>query len=831
MNCAHRLGRTRRGFSLLFVLTIGILLVALAGSLFVLSNSQARRSLAERERLTAEVMAENGLSHLIADQRGALLNLGQDGDNPPDRAEDPYLFVLEDQFYFGANLVDGSLDDYLDDRPLATNFAAARDWVREGSVSQQWWLYSLGGVQWRPLDFAELTRRQGIFRIADREMVVVGEALGSSGSVLQRQVRGRNLGFYIDLNDPLVTLRPETAVALVPVSGYAPTPNPRAPQAVFTLNSSLSISSPLSFQGALLVDDQGEDVAALKALGQSRVTFVPDADPQTANKTLYPTLTKPNTGLWLMGKGTLDKPVQVELDTQAQSLNPERRATLQLDIPLAMALGRQGTTFEGEFKDSEDITNDQGERIYEAQTHHFDLGKARNGILWITQKRLALAAEQQSGSNFTNFTYSGRGTIVITAADGFTLQNSSLLPSPEDPEASLTLIVAPEPQTPTVPLPPGASLLVPPAVQLNFGSPVVPQTVLADEEDHLLTFDCSVNARPLRANQDPLVTNDPKVKRTIGFFTLGRFSIPAGTRAYALDDKTCAILARDNDGQTEIILSLGIPTQQPGQAQQLGRIQARTIPKARSIPLQRIQANIFSMNPVQIRSSNRVIGQLVAPRLRVSAGVASSLYGVDHKDRFQVDFIHRTLPPTLGSWLMTFRANLTPRPVPLPVTYLESRQWRPLPASVLTATGEQLTAPTPSRPPALPTLALASSPNQVPSSPPEEPPSSDEQEAPDNPPPASPPPQIPAVPPPSPPVPPLQPLPDRSAPNTAPRFQLGSIARMGKRFLAQLTVIRGTTAETVEVEIGSTIAGWRVSQITDTQVVLTRNKERQILTL
>jgi len=218
----------------------------------------------------------------------------------------------------------------------------------------------------------------------------------------------------------------------------------------------------------------------------------------------------------------------------------------------------------------------------------------------------------------------------------------------------------------------------------------------------VLTFDCSKNSR--LASVDPLVVNDTYVRRTNGFMQIGQVNIPQFSRAYALGD-TCVILARTERDQTEVILSLGFNT-----AQTTGRIQPQALFNAKAVPLQRIQADIYSMNPVLIRSSNRIIGRLVAPRLRILAGGASPLlYGLDQKDRYQVDFLYRTLPTTVGSWLMTLRSNITPRSVPLPITYLEPRQWRTLPASALTATGEALTLkPLPRLNP--PPLTLATSP-------------------------------------------------------------------------------------------------------------------------
>ncbi|WP_287130881.1 hypothetical protein, partial [Candidatus Cyanaurora vandensis] len=672
MGSSHR---GRRGFSLLFVLLVGVLLVALAGSLLVLSNSQSQRTVAGRERLLAETSAESGLGQMVAVFREGLLGLGQDGNAPPESAEDPYVFNLGAQFYFGATLIDGNelvLDSYLDDRPLATDFEQVVERARGRQFDQQWWLYSLGEVQWRPLDIPELIANEGIARIAERDMVVVGEAFSALGYRSQRQVRARNLGFYVDFNDPLVGLKPAAAVALVPVLGYDTSQNK---QSILAIIGSLSSPSPVKFEGPLIVDTQEVTDKAIRSRGQAELSFTRSLETSEDNKTLYPTVSKPNEGFWQIGAGVSEIDPQTK-SIQPQTLPTDRRNTLQLDLSFAQALGALGTTFGGEFKSDEDILAADGALLYDSANGHFDLSKLRNGILHITTKPLLLTEEK-----FKAFTYSGRGTIVITAPgpQGLVVRNASLVPRDDDPNASLSIIAAPEPQPTSPDLPFGVTATVPSSVELSFQSPLVPQTVLADSQDRVVTFDCSPSSR--LASLDPLIPTDPQVRRTNGVITVGQLSIPQSSRAYALGD-TCVVLARLQRDQTEVILSFGSDPQG-------GRLQPQLLFNARSVPLQRVQAEIYSMNPVIIRSANRIIGRLVAPRLRILPGPAGILYGADQLDRYQLDFIYRNLPATVGSWLLTLRSDITPRPVPLPITYLEPRQWRTLPASVLTNTGEQ----------------------------------------------------------------------------------------------------------------------------------------------
>ncbi len=805
--------RNSGGFSLLFVLFIGVFLVALAGSLLVLSNAQSRRSIEQRERLMADVSAENGFNYLVAARRSDLLILGSNGDWGPENADEPYVLALGDQLYFAATQVDGAamvLDDYLDARPLPTGYPNALTPVRGKQSAQRWWLYSLGAIQWQPLDLQKLVKQLGVYRVAQRDVITVGEVVSSQERVLQRQVRTRRLNFWLDFNDPLVTLRPETALALIPVIGYN---RKQSQRPIFDVRGSLSVDSQIRFLGPLLLDGFGQESPVLASRGQAELNFAASTtDLDKANLALYPNVRKDNVGLWVVGDGLVNNGAKVTLSEQPQIIEPTRRAALQLDTNFAMRIGRWGTSYDSEFKDDADITNtDSGKLIYSSTTHEFNFNNARNGILWITTKALILTSD-----TYREYTYRGHGTLILTGEAGATFKNVSLTAALNDPQASLSLIIAPQPPIPTTPLPPGASVAVPAAAQFTAAG-LVPPTVLADEKERMVTFDCSLDQR--LAIADPLV-NDPLVRRTVGFLNFDRLSIPPGARAYViktipiqlntssnlfnrqqtgkvLNQDTCVVLARVEKGQTEVVISLGLNT-----PQQAGKVQMRSLFNAKSIPLKRIQATIYAMNPVEIQGSNRILGQLIAPRLRLRPTAASTLYASDQKDRYQVDFVFSPPPPTLGNWLMTLRADYVPRPSALPVTYLAAQQWHPLPASILTADGSQIPYPEPALPVALPPPSLASSPSQQPqtSSPPS--PSGT----------------------PTPPATPAEAPPE-------PLFRILTLSPEGVTpKSAQLSIQIGDQTTAQQVEVGTVVSGWQVTEISDSQVILTKGQQRTVLT-
>ncbi len=689
----------KQGFSLLFVLVLGILLTALAGSLLVLSNAQAQRDLGVRGQVEATVRAESGIQFLIASERERLLTLGTDGGQPPEFAEDPFVLVQEDQLYFAARTEDDLLDDYEDGRALPGEFATAAFFAEQGS--QRWWLQRLGPVQWRPIDLKELMTQSGLVRVAEREIIVVGEGVSGSQNVLQRQIRAQNLGFYLDLNDPLVTLKPQTALSLVPTLGNAEDPSK---QPILSVRGSISVPTLIRFAGAVLLDTQNREVAALGVRGQALLDFEPSPD-STVNRQLYPTLTTANRGLWQMGTGAVNTDPQATIDTQIQNLDPSLRTTLQLDGDLATALGKQGTVYEGEFKEDTAIFGADGGLIYDPDTAQFDFNQARNGILYLPLEGLNLQSD-----TYRSYTYKGRGTLVVTSPKAVSMRNISLVAA--DSEASLTIIIAP------VLDPALGQDRAPLGLQVVFGSPVTPQTVLANETDQLVTFNCSLNSR--LAEPDPLVANNPLIKRTIGFISSGKVSIPNGSRAYQIDENTCVILARLEKDQTEVILSIGQNTDK-----QKGKVEPRRVLNAKVIPLQQIQAEIYNMNPTLTRGSCRFTGRVVTPSIRMLGGAGGNLYGVDQKDRYILEFIYQSLPATVGSLLMTFRSDLTPRSIPLPITFLELKQWRALSAAVLK--GEPLEAPDPQRKEA-PPLSYGVSPNGATPAPTEDAPAEGEEE-------------------------------------------------------------------------------------------------------
>jgi hypothetical protein len=785
--------RNSKGLSLPLVVFISALLLVLVTTLVFSSNQQLQRSVWQRSRVGAGYAAESGLATMRTEAKSILLDVASDGGELPDRTSPLQLGFDGDELYFArfqkaeplGTSDEITLDDLVTEDLLPTSYEQTpAPWLRQDGA-QRWWLYRFGPVQWFSLNLETLLQGEGKMTVAQRTVDVVGEVLGQQNPQAKKLL-SQNLKISINLNQQIINQRPEASLTLLSKDAKAPALNIEGSNQPF---SAIQVAGPIWIQSAA---DKGVVLKNNVKVFSSELDKDKDKDKTLSYNQLYRDHLKsdalifsgPNNGL------SVESPA-------SWKVTPEHLAQESLEpyLPerLIKWLAERGTQAT-EFRQEQNLLNDQKELIYDAKERVFDFSKARYGILVV--KDLSITADK-----FSTFRYRGRGTLLVQGA--LVLENLSLLP--ERAEDSLSILISPTDRNL-------------PALRLRSLSPEAPSTILADKEGQ------PIRLSPKETNPDPQSPSGI-LRRTRSAVTIDKITLPLDTRLVAISDDLAVVPARlnpsDPERDPEVVVAIG----GVGRGR-VARLEYKAVP-GKVLPLGQIKAQVFTTGAVEILGSFGVQGSLLANNLQIrpspNAGAQNLIYGADYGDRYLANFTYAPMPATVGNLLVTMRNNHKNGGL---VDDVVAQAWNPLSLDVIRAS---LTTP-PTPPPAAKPIGESVA-TSVPN--PEAQPSTPTNATPGNPVPPPPTPTPVAVAPlSSPPVPPA-PLPLAVKPGgSVEKFRLQSIAEQGGSRLAVLEVQQGEIQKSIAVAKGDVVgSGWTVQEITSDSVVLRKAKASQRLKL
>jgi hypothetical protein len=777
--------RNTKGLSLPLVVFISALLLVLVTTLVFSSNQQLQRSVWQRSRVGAGYAAESGLATMRTEAKSILLDVASDGGELPERTSPLQLGFAGDELYFARfqkaeplGTDDATtLDDLATEDLLPTTYEQTpAPWLRQDGA-QRWWLYRFGPVQWFPLNLETLLKGEGKMAVAKRTVDVVGEVLGQQNPQAKKLL-SQNLEIAVNLNQQIIHQRPEASLTLLSKADKAPALDIQGSNQPF---SAIQVTGPIWIQSAA-------DKSAVLKNNVKVLSYKLDKEKDPSYNQLYKDNLKsdalifsgPNSGL------SVESPA-------SWKISPEHLAQESLEpyIPerLIQWLAEQGTQV-NEFRQDQNLLNDQKELIYDAKESVFDFSKARHGILAV--KDLSITADK-----FSTFRYKGRGTLLVQGA--LVLENLSLLPA--GAEDSLSILV--RPKDPNLP-----------ALRLRSLSPEAPSTILADKEGRLITLS------PKDTNPDPQSPSGI-LRRTRSAVTIDKITLPLDTRLVAISDDLAVVPARLNPSDPERDPELVVAIGGVGRGR-VTRLEYKAVP-GKVVPLGQIKAQVFTTGTVEILGSFGIQGSLIADNLQVrpspNPGSQNLIYGGDYGDRYLTDFTYTPMPATVGSLLVTMRTNHKNGGL---VDNVVAQAWNPLSLDVIRASLATPPTPPPAAKPVTESIATSV-------------PNSEAQ-------PATPTPATDPVPPPvptpvavAPPSPPVPPAPAPSAipkPGNVEKFRLQSIAEQDGSRLAVLEVQQGDIQKSVSVAKGDAVSsGWSVQEITSDSVVLRKAKASQRLRL
>jgi hypothetical protein len=790
--------RNAKGLSLPLVVFISALLLVLVTTLVFSSSQQLQRTVWQRSRVGAGYAAESGLATIRTEAKSILLDVASDGGDLPERTSPLQLGFDGDNLYLGRfqkaePLGTGdalTVDDLVTKDLLPTSYEQTpAPWLRQDGT-QRWWLYRFGPVQWFPLKVETLLQNEGKTTVAQRTVDVVGEVLGQQNPQAKKLL-SQNLEISVNLNQQVIHQRPEASLTLLSKDAKVPALDVVGSSQPF---SAIQVAGPVWIQSAA---DKGVVLKNNVKVLSAELEKEKDNDKAPSLNQLYKDNLKsdalifsgPNSGL------SIESPAswKVTPETLAQeSLEP------YVPEQLIKWIAERGTQA-SEFRQEQNLLNDEKELIYDAKERVFDFSKARYGILAV--KDLSITADK-----FAPFRYRGRGTLLVQGA--LVLENLSLLP--ERAEDSLSILVMPTDRNI-------------PSIRLRSLSPEAPSTVLADPEGKPVTLSVK------ETNPDPQSPSGI-LRRTRSAVTLGKITLPLDTRLVAISEDVAVVPARlnpsDPERDPEVVVAIG----GVGQGR-VTRLEYKSVP-GKILPLGQIKAQVFAAGTVEILGSFGVQGSLLADNLQIrpspNAGTQNLIYGADYGDRYFSNFTYAPMPATMGSLLVTVRNNRKNGGL---VDNVVAQAWNPLSLDVIRASLATPPTPPPAAKPVVESVATS-----VPN--PEAPQSSKPAPAqPGNPIPFSPEPTPIAVAPPAlPPQPvppaPVPPLPLAKPKDSVDKFRLQSIAEQDGSRLAILEVQRGEVQKNVAVAKGDVVgSGWSVQEITSDSVTLRKARASQRLRL
>ncbi len=775
------------------VVFISALLLVLVTTLVFSSNQQLQRTVWQRSRVGAGYAAESGLATIRTEAKSILLDVASDGGALPERTSPLQLGFDGDNLYLGRfqkaePLGTGdevTVDDLATEDLLPTSYEQTPPpWLRQDGA-QRWWLYRFGPVQWFPLNLETLLQTEGKTTVAQRTVDVVGEVLGQQNPQAKKLL-SQNLEISVNLKQQVIHQRPEASLTLLSKDAKVPALDIVGSNQPF---SAIQMAGPIWIQSAA---DKGVVLKSNVRVLSTELDKDKDKDKAPSLNLLYGDNLKsdalifsgPNNGLSVESPASWKVTPEQLAQESLESYLPEK---------LIKWLAERGTQAT-EFRQEQNLLNDQKEPIYDAKERVFDFSKARQGIL--TVKDLSITSDK-----FSTFRYRGRGTLLVQGA--LVLENLSLLP--EGAEDSLSILVMPTDRNI-------------PSIRLRSLSPEAPSTILADQAGKPITLS------PKDTNPDPQSPSGI-LRRTRSAVNLDKITLPLDTRLVAISEDVAVVPARlnpsDPEREPEVVVAIG----GVGRGR-VTRLEYKSVP-GKILPLGQIKAQVFAAGTVEILGSFGVQGSLLADKLQIrpapNAGTQNLIYGTDYGDRYLANFTYAPMPATVGSLLATVRNNRKNGGL---VDGVVAQDWNPLSLDVVRAS---LTTP-PTPPPAAKPVAesvATSVPNPEAQPQPSTP-------APANPVPPSPAPTPVAVAPPSssPPVSPVPPVPLAISKDSVEKFRLQSIAEQGGSHLAVIEVQRGELQKSVDVAKGDVVgSGWSVQEITNDSVVLRKAKSSQRLRL
>jgi hypothetical protein len=784
--------RNAKGLSLPLVVFISALLLVLVTTLVFSSNQQLQRTVWQRSRVGAGYAAESGLATIRTEAKSILLDVASDGGALPERTSPLQLGFDRDNLYLGRfqkaePLGTGdevTIDDLATEDLLPTSYEQTPPpWLRQDGA-QRWWLYRFGPVQWFPLNLETLLPAEGKTTVAQRTVDVVGEVLGQQNPQAKKLL-SQNLEISINLKQQVIHQRPEASLTLLSKDAKVP--------ALDIVGSNQPFSA-IQMAGPIWIQSSADKGVVLKSnVRVLSAELDKDKDKTPSLNQLYGDNLKsdalifsgPNNGL------SVESPASWKVTPEhlaQESLEP------YLPEQLIKWLAERGTQAT-EFRQEQNLLNDQKEPIYDAKERVFDFSKARYGILAV--KDLAITADK-----FSTFRYRGRGTLLVQGA--LVLENLSLLP--EGAEDSLSILVMPTDRNI-------------PSIRLRSLSPEAPSTILADQAGKPITLS------PKETNPDPQSPSGI-LRRTRSAVTLDKITLPLDTRLVAISEDLAVVPARlnpsDPEREPEVVVAIG----GVGRGR-VTRLEYKSVP-GKILPLAQIKAQVFAAGTVEILGSFGVQGSLLADNLQVrpapNAGTQNLIYGTDYGDRYLANFTYAPMPATVGSLLVTVRNNRKNGGL---VDDVVAQAWNPLSLDVIRAA---LTTP-PTPPPAAKPVAESVA-TSVPNPEAQPQPSAPAPTQPGNPVPPVPAPTPVALAPSASPAVPPAPVPLATPKDSAEKFRLQSIADQGGSRLAVIEVQRGEIQKSITVAKGDVVgSGWSVREITNDSVLLRKTKASQRLKL